>query len=149
MSKTREELRADRLLWWGVGVFVVGRIVDLIWHATHPEFETAADQLQAHSVVWPGALLMIVAAARASASEHRNGGYLLVLSAGLAYGAVAVWHFYEHSQGRDPDLPHLLLLVTNIAMFLGAGWVWLTARRARRAAPTNLRSRPISPSDTL
>jgi hypothetical protein len=82
---------------------------------------------------------MIVAAARALASEHSTGGYLLVLSAGLAYGAVAVWHFYEHSQHRDPDLPHLLLLVTSIAMFLGAGWVWLAARHARRAAPTNSR----------
>jgi hypothetical protein len=136
MSKTPEVWRADRLLWWGVGAFVVGRIIDLIWHATHQEFETAADQLQAHSVVWLGALLMIVAAARAFASGHRNGGYLLVLLAGLAYGAVAVWHFYEHSQHRDPDLPHLLLLVTNIAMFVGAGWVWIAARHARRQVPT-------------
>jgi hypothetical protein len=132
MSKTREGSHADRLLWWSAGVFVVGGVVDLIWHATHPEFETAADQLQAHSVVWLGALLMSVAAARAFSSGHRNGGYLLVLSSGLAYGAVAVWHFNEHSQHRDPDLPHLLLLVTNIALFLGAGWVWFTARRAGR-----------------
>jgi hypothetical protein len=129
VSEAGDARRTNRLLWWGVGVFAVGRIVDLIWHATHPEFETAADQLQAHSVVWLGALLMIVAAARAFASGNRNGGYLLVLLAGLAYGAVAVWHFYEHSQHRDPDLLHLLLFVTNIAMFLGAGWVWLAARR--------------------
>jgi hypothetical protein len=53
MSKTRDALQADRLLWWGVGVFVVGRIVDLIWHATNPEFETATDQLPAHSR-WSG-----------------------------------------------------------------------------------------------
>jgi hypothetical protein len=132
MSKAGGAPRPDRLLWWGVGVFVVGRIIDLVWHATHPEFETAADQLQAHSVVWLGALLMIVAAGRAVASGHGSGGYLLVLCAGLAYGAVAVWRFYEHSQRRDPDLPHLLLLVTNIGMFLGAGWVWFAVRRTRR-----------------
>jgi hypothetical protein len=102
MSKTRERLEADRLLWWGVGLFVLGRIVDLIWHATHPEFETAADQLRAHSVVWLGALLMIVAAATAFVSGRGRSGY-------------------EHSQHRDPDLPHLLLLITNVAMFLGAG----------------------------
>jgi hypothetical protein len=120
-----------------MGLFVVGRIVDLIWHATHPEFETAGDQLRAHSVVWLGALLMIVAAARTFVSGRGNGGHLLVLSAGVTYGAVAVWHFYEHSQHRDPDLPHLLLLITNVAMFLGASWVWLIARgqRARSGIP--------------
>jgi hypothetical protein len=132
MSRAAAAFRTDRLLWLGVGVFVVGRIVDLVWHATHPEFETATDQLRAHSVVWVGALLMSWAAVGAFASGRGNTGYLLVLSGGVAYAAVAVWHFYEHSQLRDPDLLHVLLLVTNIAMFSGAAWVWFTAWRAGR-----------------
>jgi hypothetical protein len=139
VSDAGDARRTNRLLWWGVGVFAVGK--DRRPHLAHhpPGVRDGDRPSQAHSVVWLGALLMIVAAARVFASGNRNGGYLLVLLAGLAYGAVAVWHFYEHSRHRDPDLPHLLLLVTNMAMFLGAGWVWLAARRARRAAPANSR----------
>jgi hypothetical protein len=50
MSNSREVSQADQLLWWGVGVFVAGRVVDLVWHATHPEFETAADQESFHGL---------------------------------------------------------------------------------------------------
>jgi lipopolysaccharide export LptBFGC system permease protein LptF len=87
--------------------------------------------VQAHAAVWVGALLMIVAAARGVGLPSQRAGYLLVLGAGLGYAAVAIWHFYEHSQLRDPDLPHVLLLVTNILMFIGAGWVWLARPSAQ------------------
>jgi hypothetical protein len=126
--------RSTRLLWIGVSVFVAGRIIDLLWHATHPEFETATDQLRAHAVVWLGALLMIAAAARGIGIVTGRSGYVLVLAAGLGYGGVALWHFYEHLQLRDPELPHLLLLVTNILMFIGAGWVWLAGRLGQKEA---------------
>jgi hypothetical protein len=118
-----------RVLWIGVAVFVAGRLIDLWWHATHPEFETAADQVRAHFVVWTGTILMLVGAAWAVAFGAASRGYLVVLAGGVGYAAVAVWHFWEHSQGRDPDLPHLLLLITNVVMFLGAAWVWLEARK--------------------
>lgn len=118
-----------RLVWVGFGVFLLGRVVDLIWHATHPEFETAGDQVRAHLVVWIGTLILLVAAVRAVASRVREGGYLLLLAAVMLDVAVSAWHFWEHYKHRDPDLPHLLLLVANIGIFAAVGWIWLGMRR--------------------
>jgi hypothetical protein len=63
--------RRHGLLWTGVAVLAAGRIIDLVWHSDHPEFETAADQVQAHAVAWAGVLLMTVSAVRAVASRDR------------------------------------------------------------------------------
>lgn len=127
-----------RLILVGFGVFVLGRVIDFVWHATHPEFETAGDQAQAHAVVWLGALILLVAAGRAVLAGLREGGYLLLLAAVLLDVVVSVWHFWEHYNQRDPDLPHILLLAANIGIFVGVGWLWFGAWRRRsseRAAP--------------
>jgi cytochrome bd-type quinol oxidase subunit 2 len=126
-------LTPGRLLLAGLVVFVAGRLVDAAWHATHDEFETAADQLQAHAVVWLGTLLLMAAAAIAISRRTTNRGYAVVLAGTLGYAVVAAWHFWEHSQHRDPDLPHVLLLVTNLIIFLGIGWVWIAPRLGQRA----------------
>jgi hypothetical protein len=118
-------LPPGRLLALGFAVFVAGRVVDLIWHATHEEFETASDQLQAHAVVWAGTLILIAASAAAVFGGTRNRGYGVVLAGAISYAAVAVWHFWEHLQLRDPDLPHLLLLIANIVIVGGVVWVWI------------------------
>lgn len=134
--RARAEVDATRaprqLLAAGVALFVLGRLIDLWWHATHPEFETASDQVRAHAVVWAGAVVMLWAAALALIRGSREGGFVAVAVGGLGYAAVAVWHFIEHANGRDPDLPHLLLLITNLVMFAGAAWVWLTRYRLSR-----------------
>jgi len=113
----------------GTAVFIAGRIVDAVWHATHEEFETAADQLQAHTVVWVGTLVLLAAGAAARARGTRNTGYTVVLVGAISYLGVAAWHFWEHSQLRDPDLPHLLLVVTNIILFAGVVWAWAASLR--------------------
>lgn len=117
---------------------VLGRVIDLVWHATHPEFETAGDQVRAHAVVWLGVLILLVAAGRAVAVGLREGGYLFLLAAVLLDVVVSVWHFWEHYNQRDPDLPHVLLLVANIGIFAAVGWLWLGAwkrRSSQRVAP--------------
>lgn len=124
---------AGQMLGIAVGTLLVGLVVDLAWHATHPEFETASDQLRAHAVIWIGTLLVTAAATLALLRGTHLRGYILVLVAGFSYAAVHIWHFLEHSRGRDSDLPHLLLLVTYVALLAGAAWVAL-ARRQRRAA---------------
>jgi hypothetical protein len=63
----------------GAAVFIAGRIVDAVWHATHEEFETATDQLQAHTVVWVGTLILLAAGAAALARGTRSTGYTVVL----------------------------------------------------------------------
>jgi hypothetical protein len=133
------ERKAARFLALGVGLLVVGRLIDLAWHATHPEFETGADQVRAHAVVWLGALITLWAATFAVLRRVRQLGYPVVLIGAIGYAAVAVWHFIEHANGRDPDLPHLLLLVTNVTIFAGAAWVAVAAWRRADAA--------TSPSD--
>ncbi|MDP8956442.1 MAG: hypothetical protein M3N24_05730 [Actinomycetota bacterium] len=126
------ERTAGRLLGIGVAVFIAGRLVDLAWHATHPDFETAADQVRAHAVVWLGALVVLSAGVVAVVRGVRRPDYIVVLVGAVGYAAVAVWHFMEHAQGRDPDLPHVLLLITNIVILGGAAWVGFTAWRRRR-----------------
>ena len=119
---------ADRPLWIGFGVFVLGRVLDLLWHATHPEFETSSDQIQAHTVVWLGALIILVVSARAVAGGSRQTGTLLALLGTVLYAPVAVWHFWEHLHLRDPDLPHILLVVAD-ALIIAA--LVVTAVQAR------------------
>jgi hypothetical protein len=128
------ERTARRLLVAGVGALVVGRLIDLAWHAKHPEFETAADQVRAHAVVWIGDLILLWAAAFALVRGLRHPGYRVVLVGALSYAAVAVWHFIEHANLRDPDLPHLLLLITNLTILAGAAWVAFEAWRRRPTA---------------
>ncbi|MGH2674963.1 MAG: hypothetical protein ACRDKA_10175 [Actinomycetota bacterium] len=130
---TRVARDSAPLVWVGFGVFVLGRVIDLIWHATHPEFETAGDQIGAHAVVCIGVLILLVAAVRAVAARPRAGGYLLLLAAVVLDVAVSAWHFWEHYNHRDPDLPHVLLLVANIGIFTAIGWLWLSQRKRRRS----------------
>jgi hypothetical protein len=122
---------AGPLLTMGVSVFIAGRLVDLAWHATHTEFETAADQVRAHVVVWLGTIFILVAATTGLVGRVRPD-YIMVLAGALGYAAVAVWHFIEHAGGRDPELPHVLLLITNVVILAGAAWVGFTAWRRRR-----------------
>jgi hypothetical protein len=125
------ERTARKLLLVGVGVLVAGRLIDLAWHAANPEFETAADQVRAHAVVWLGNLIILWAAVFALVRGVRARGYTVVLAGALGYAAVAVWHFIEHANLRDPDLPHVLLLITNVLILAGAAWVALEAWRRR------------------
>jgi hypothetical protein len=80
-------------------------------------------------VVWIGDLIVLGAAAFALVRGIRHPGYTVVLVGALGYAAVAVWHFIEHANLRDPDLPHVLLLITNVLILAGAAWVAVYARR--------------------
>jgi hypothetical protein len=123
------ERKALRLLAAGVSVLIVGRLIDLAWHAANPEFETAADQVRAHAVVWIGDIIILWAAAFAVVRGVRHWAYTVVLVGAVGYAAVAAWHFIEHANLRDPDLPHVLLLITNLLILAGAAWVVLEGRR--------------------
>lgn len=102
----------------GAGALTVGRGADLWWHATHDEFETGADQLQAHWLPWLGALIMFATALVAIRQPSlRSPGFAVVLGSASLYAALAVWHFWLHQQLRDPDLPHVLLAVSQLGLF--------------------------------
>lgn len=79
-----------------------------IWHASHDEFETTSDQLQAHWLIWLGVLFALViafVAVRYLRESPARPGYVTVLAGGVAYVVTAGWHFYEHSRGRQPRVP--------------------------------------------
>jgi hypothetical protein len=82
-------------------------VIDLRWHAIHPGFERAADQLQAHWLIWLGVLVTLAAAAvgarRVLSSWY--SGYRLLLLASVAYALSSAWHFWEHANLRDPVAP--------------------------------------------
>jgi hypothetical protein len=123
------------VLWIGAGVQIIGRIIDGIWHATHDEFETASDQLQAHTVIWIGVLVTLVGSALAMRSKprDRNIGYPVVLVASIVYAGVAAWHFIEHANHSDPDLPHVLIAVTWVVLLGGVLLATMVSRHALQA----------------
>ena len=117
-------LRRARL-WVAAGLALasIGRVIDLSWHARHDEFETGMDQVQAHSVAWIGAAVLLVAAGLALYRRFCTPGFVAVFAASCLYVPVAVWHFLLHVDGRDPDLPHVLLAVAQFGIYLGAAMV--------------------------
>jgi hypothetical protein len=124
-------------LWVAVLVQVLGRISDGIWHLNHADFEGAADQLEAHFVVWTGMLMTLVAAGwalRSDRAPERNVGYLTTFVAALAYVPAAVWHFIGHANGEELDVAHVLLALTQAASIAGA--IVATVRSRRPAAPS-------------
>jgi hypothetical protein len=117
---------------------VGGRVVDLQWHLTHEEFEGAAQQLQAHWLIWLSTVFVLVIAAPASHAFKERGqrrGYLVVLGANAAYGVVAVIHFFQHLDHREVDWAHLLLAITSVAAALGVVWVMAARFAFRRRRP--------------
>jgi hypothetical protein len=104
----------------GIAVATVGRVIDLSWHARHKEFETGMDQIQAHSVAWLGALILLVSATIAVSNRLRTAGFVTILASASLYAVVAVWHFLLHVQGRDPDLPHVLLAISQLGLYIGS-----------------------------
>ncbi|MGH9030662.1 MAG: hypothetical protein ACRDZV_00920 [Acidimicrobiia bacterium] len=104
-------------------VMTLGRVIDLRWHATHPEFETGVDQLQAHWLSWLGALGLLVVATIGMIRPYRSPGYVILFTSALLYAPVAVWHFWLHNQLRDPALPHALLAVSQFGLYLGTAFL--------------------------
>ncbi len=135
MDTSGDTGRTFKTLWAAFVVQVAGRLLDFWWHATHDEFETGADQLTAHWLVWLGTLFILVVAARAlrsglSGSERR--GYLVVLWSNALYLVVAVIHFMQHLGYQEVDWAHISLAVTNVGSVVGVLMVTAT-RRTRRA----------------
>jgi hypothetical protein len=123
-------------IWVGVALQVIGQAIDFRWHAAHPEFETASDQLQAHWLLWIGSLVTLIAAGLAARALRgaRREGLLLTVWASVGYVAVSVWHFLEHARGADPAAPHVLLVATKVAILVGVIWATVQWRAARRRA---------------
>jgi hypothetical protein len=118
-------------LWIAVGVVVLGRLVDLQWHLTHDEFEGTREQVRAHLVVWIGVLLVLAVTVVAIRNGIRSPGFRLSLIGAATYVPVAVWHFIEHANGNDPDVAHVLLGLSDVAIITGAIWATISMRRAQ------------------
>jgi hypothetical protein len=128
----------------GAVLMTAGRAVDLRWHATHDEFETGADQVQAHWLAWLGALILLAVGFAGMRRLYRSPGYVILATSGVLYAGVAVWHFILHNQLRDPLPPHVLLAVSQLGLYIGTGFLvaglMLPACRQKyltvRASPT-------------
>lgn len=124
-SLLRNRIRRLRFVVLAGGVLITaGRALDLRWHAVHDEFETGADQLGAHWLAWVGALVLLAAAVvGVRKALYRSPGFAVLLASTLAYAGVAAWHFWLHSQLRDPDLPHVLLAVSQAGLYIGVSLI--------------------------
>lgn len=126
-----ERIRAHPLgaLWIAVVVMVLGRLLDLRWHATHDEFEGTTEQLQAHWLVWLGVILVLLVATVAIREGSGGVGFRLTLASAGLYVPVAIWHFIEHANGSDPESAHVLLAITNLGIVVGAAAGFFEARQ--------------------
>jgi uncharacterized membrane protein len=117
---------------------IAGRALDGWWHATHDEFEGVSQQFEAHWLIWLGVLATLVvcslALLRLHADDRASLGYQVTLISGLAYSAVAVWHFIEHANHNDPQLAHVLLAMGQLAMIVGIVLVVVLTRRTQNAS---------------
>lgn len=120
-------------LWVAVVVTILGRLLDLRWHAAHDEFEGTSQQLEAHWLIWLGVLMVLAATVVAVRNGIGGAGLRLTLFSAALYVPVATWHFVEHANGADPELAHVLLAITHVGILAGAVIAVLEARR--RAAP--------------
>jgi hypothetical protein len=104
----------------GAVVLTAGRLLDLWWHATHEEFETGMQQVQAHWLAWLGAIMLLGASAVGLRRPvYRSPGFTVVFASACLYVVVAGWHFWLHQQFRDPDLPHVLLALSQLGLYVG------------------------------
>jgi hypothetical protein len=109
-------------LWAAVAIVIVGRVVDLQWHLTHDEFEGTSEQFRAHTVVWIGVVSVLVVTVLGVHQGIRIPGFTLALAGAALYVPVAVWHFIEHANGSDPEVAHILLAISDLAIIAGAAW---------------------------
>lgn len=126
------ERRVLLAVYAGLVVWLAGRLVDARWHATHEEFEGASQQLEAHWLAWLGVALVLavsVVAARRFATLRHGAGVRTLAAAGIVYAVVAGWHFIEHADGADPEAAHVLLLLANVGMLVGAILLAVSLRR--------------------
>jgi hypothetical protein len=133
LQETRPKLFPALLI--GFGAQVAGRLIDLQWHLTHEEFEGAAEQLQAHWLIWLSTVFVLGVAVLGVRDIHEQGrrrGYVVVLIANLAYVVVATIHFFQHLNHLEVDWAHLLLAITSIAAAIGVLWVIAARFGSRR-----------------
>jgi hypothetical protein len=116
-------------------VQVAGRGLDGYWHANNDEFEGAAQQLEAHWLIWLGVLatlaICLVAIRQLDRTDRGLLGYRITLFSGVLYSGVAVWHFVEHANHNDPELAHVLLAIGQVGMLVGLVLVFVLSWRAR------------------
>jgi hypothetical protein len=120
-------------LWIAMIVMILGRLLDLQWHATHDEFEGTAQQFEAHWLLWSGVLMVLAVAAIGVRTGVGGTGYRLVLLSTILYVPLSTWHFIEHANGADPELAHVLLGITNFGMVAGAIVALIETRRTSPA----------------
>ncbi len=119
-------------LWIGVGLVILGRLVDLQWHLTHDEFEGTSQQVRAHLVVWIAVLLVLTITTISIRERVATRGFRLALAGTALYVPVAVWHFIEHANGHDPEVAHVFLVIADVMIIAGAVVATIDARKRSR-----------------
>ncbi len=122
-------------LWAAFAVQLLGRLLDFWWHATHDEFETGGDQLQAHWLVWAGTALVLIVSVRAlslGVTYAERPGYVTIVAANGLYVPIAIAHFLQHLDHREVDWAHVGLGITNVVAALGVLYVTYASLRGPR-----------------
>lgn len=112
-------------LWIGLGIQLLGQLVDVRWHAGHgTHFRSASEQVAAHWVIWLSIAVTMASAAVAVMSGHARAsrGFSLALMASALYAAASAWNFWEHAHGVHAIAPHVLIAISRIGLLVAAVW---------------------------
>jgi hypothetical protein len=71
----------------------------------------------------------VAALRRLDSGDRALLGYRITLNSGVAYAAVAIWHFVEHANHNDPAIAHVFLAIGQAAMIAGIVLVFVLTRR--------------------
>lgn len=128
----------------GLVAVALGGASDLYWHLTHKGFETAADQLQAHSAYWIGITLVAISAWRGLRKyvSITRRGYTVAFVGSMGYLGVSAWHFIAHSYHLEATPAHLGTIGSGVILVVGLHLVRRGAKAHSLAESQNNRQRP-------
>jgi hypothetical protein len=135
--------KSRMMIWTALGIQFGGQIIDVIWHALHPNFKpiTTEEMLvhlgTVHIPIYVGVLCVLLATAWALIDQARRppvgATFSIAFVGALISTAGEAWHAYKHLQ-LDTHGGPLAAGIAFLGFLIVAAALWIGGRRDRRRA---------------
>ena len=135
--------KSRMLIWAALAVQLTGQIIDILWHALHPEFEARTTEAMlvhlgtVHIPIYVGALCVLITTAWALIDQARRppvGATFSVAFVGaLISTAGEVWHAAKHLR-LDTHGGPIAAGIAFLGFLIVVAALWQGGRRDRRRA---------------
>lgn len=147
MSRRR---KSRMLIWTALAVQLAGLIVDIVWHALHPDFEASTVEQMAvhlgtiHIPIYVGVLCVLLATAWALIDQARRppigAAFPVAFLGALISAAGELWHAYLHLQ-LDTRRGPAAAVISFAGFLIVVAAMWISGRRDRRRKPADVAQR--------